>query len=225
MTVKDLLRPLPGMQQISLLRQRLRFTGSALYWERNYANGGTSGDGSYGTLAHAKADFLNAFVRAHGVQSVTEFGCGDGNQLSLAMYPRYAGMDVSPAAIDLCKSRFATDLAKSFFLYDGARFVDRAGLFDADLALSLDVVYHLVEDSVFETYMSHVFAAGRTYVVVYATNSDMKGTAPHVRHRHFTPWVEEKFPQWRLMQLIRGPNSGVGRADFFVYERIATNGR
>ena len=225
MIVKDLLRPVPGVKQLSLLRQRLRFTGSANYWERNYANGGTSGDGSYGTFAHAKANFLNAFIREHGVRSVTEFGCGDGHQLSLAVYPRYVGLDVSPAAIDLCTRRFAADSTKSFFLYDGERFVDRAGLFNADLVLSLDVVYHLVEDSVFETYMTHLFASSRMYVVVYATNSEVSGTAPHVRHRKFTPLVEERFPQWRLTQLARGPKPGMGRADFFVYERLVLDDR
>ncbi|TAT59972.1 hypothetical protein EGM92_29840 [Enterobacter cloacae] len=30
-----------------------------------------------------------------------EFGCGDGNQLSLADYPRYTGFDISDHAIQL----------------------------------------------------------------------------------------------------------------------------
>lgn len=222
MTAKNLLRPLPGVKRLSLLRERLSFTGSAQYWERNYARGWTSGDGSYGALAHGKADFLNAFVRERHIRSVMEFGCGDGNQLSLAEYPRYVGMDISQTAIDLCKLRFRDDPTKSFFLYDGARFVDRAGLFTADLALSLDVVFHLVEDLVFETYMAHLFAAGQLYVVVYSTNSSIGGTAPHVRHRQFTSWVEDNCPQWRLEQLVEGPNSDVGRADFFVYRRLTS---
>ena len=89
-----------------------------------------------------------------------EFGCGDGNQLSLAEYPSYIGLDVSRTAIGLCQRRFSGDPAKSFFLYDGTCFTDRAGVFAADLALSLDVVYHLTEDAVFETYLRHLFAAG-----------------------------------------------------------------
>ncbi len=222
MTIKELLRPLPGAKQISLLRQRLSFNGSAQYWERRYADGRTSGDGSYGTLAQAKAEFLNLFVRTHGIKSVTEFGCGDGHQLSLAAYPRYVGLDVSPAAIDLCQRRFGDDPTKSFFLYDGARFIDRANLFGAELALSLDVIYHLVEDAVFEKYMTHLFAAGKAYVIIYATNAVISGTAPHVRHREFSTWVEENCPRWRLKHVERGPDPGVGRADFFVYERLSS---
>jgi hypothetical protein len=222
MTAKNLLRPLPGVKRISRLRQQLSFGSSAHYWEQNYAHGGTSGSGSYGSLAHAKAEFLNGFVREHDIKSVAEFGCGDGNQLALADYPCYIGLDVSRTAIGLCKRRFADDLDKSFFVYDGDCFVDRKGLFAADLALSLDVVYHLIEDSVFTTYMTNLFAVGQLYVIIYSTNADMGRTAPHVRHRHFISWVEGNCPDWRLAQLRRGPNPDIGRADFFVFERVAT---
>jgi hypothetical protein len=221
MTVKDLLRPLPGVRRASLLRQQLGFNGSARYWEQHYRSGGTSGGGSYGALGRAKADFLNTFVREHGVRSVTEFGCGDGQLLSLASYPDYVGLDVSREAIRRCQRRFADDPAKSFFWYDGSCFTDRAGVFKADLALSLDVVYHLVEDAVFETYMRHLFAAGGRYVMVYSTNTVIPDTGPHVRHRQFTAWAEENCASWQLAQVTQGPDSGAGRADFFVYERAS----
>ena len=217
--IKDLVRPLPGVRRLSLIRQRLGFVGSADFWDRRYALGGTSGGGSYGSLGEAKAAFLNAFVRERGVRSVVEFGCGDGNQLALADYPCYIGLDVSAAAIRLCKSRFADDLTKSFFLYDGECFVDHARLFVAELAISLDVVYHLVEDSVFDAYMRHLFEASDRYVIIYATNNEIPDTAPHVRHRSFTSWVGQKYLNWRLVNVLPGPNSGVARADFFVYEK------
>jgi hypothetical protein len=219
MTVKDLIRPIPGVRQLSLLRQRVAFTGSAAWWERAYKHGGTSGPGSYGELARGKAEFLNEFVRSKGVESVIEFGCGDGNQLSLAHYPRYIGLDVSRAAVRLCVRRFADDPDKSFFLYDGSCFVDRAGLFKSDLALSLDVVYHLVEDSIFETYMTHLFDAANRYVVVYATNGVIRDDAPHVLHRRFSSWVDTNRLSWELTQVAVGPASGPRRADFFIYER------
>jgi len=219
MAVRDIIRPIPGVRQLSLLRQRLDFTGSADFWERRYARGGTSGQGSYGALAHGKADFLNAFVRSNSVQSVIEFGCGDGNQLSLAKYPNYFGLDVSRSAIELCKRRFADDVSKSFFLYDSPCFIDRAGLFKADLTLSLDVIYHLVEDPVFEMYMRHLFGASNHYVIVYATNEDIRTDAPHVRHRRFSSWIDKNCPQWRLKEVTDGPGSGPRRADFFVYEQ------
>ena len=148
MTIKELIRPLPGMRRISLLRQQMAYSDSTHFWEGNYAQGRTSGNGSYGALAEGKSRYLNALVREQAVRSVIEFGCGDGNQLSIAEYPSYIGLDVSRTAIGLCQRRFNGDLAKSFFLYDGACFTDQAGIFTADLALSLDVLYHLTEDAV-----------------------------------------------------------------------------
>jgi SAM-dependent methyltransferase len=219
MSIRELVRPLPGMRQISLLRQRMAFGDSARFWEENYSKGRTSGNGSYGALAEGKSRFLNNLVQERAVGSVIEFGCGDGNQLSLAEYPRYTGLDVSRTAVGLCQSRFAADTTKSFFLYDGACFTDRSGIFTADLALSLDVVYHLIEDRVFETYLGHLFAAGQRLVVIYSTNTEIGGTAPHVRHRHFTHWVEAHCPQWRLIGITGGPGTEPARADFFISER------
>lgn len=220
MIIKDLVRSVPGVRRLSLLCQWLRFTDSASYWETNYNRGGTSGEGSNGSLAAAKAEFLNAFVREKGLQSVIELGCGDGNQLSLAEHPCYVGLDVSAAAIGMCKRRFADDPTTSFYLYDSVSFVGRANLFAADLAISLEVIYHLVGDPVYHAYMHHLFAAGQRYVVVYSTNMEMRRTASHVRLRRFTPWVEENCQQWRLVQVTLGPNKEPGRADFFLYEHL-----
>ena len=220
MSVKDAIRPIPGVRQISLFRQRINFRGSADHWESTYSQGGTSGDGSYGNLARGKADFINTFTHRHSIASVIEFGCGDGNQLALCEYPLYVGLDVSPTAVVLCNNRFVNDSTKSFFCYDPDRFSDRAGWLRADMAISLDVVYHLIEDTVFETYMRHLFAAGKRYVIVYSTDTVMSNTAPHVRHRKFTAWVDAQCPEWRLVDVTPGPNTGPGRADFFVYEHV-----
>jgi SAM-dependent methyltransferase len=221
MKLKDEAIPLPVKRWLQVLRwQTLR--SSASYWESNYARGLTSGPGSYGALGEAKAAFLNAFVREHAVRSVVEFGCGDGHQLAMAEYPRYIGLDVSPTAIGHCKRLFASDPAKSFFRYDGNCFIDRAGVFAADLVISLDVIYHLVEDSVFESYMTHLFSTSQTFVIIYSTNGIIPDTPPSIRHRHFTPWVDSSFPEWRLMQVTKGTDTGPGRADFFVYERLPT---
>jgi SAM-dependent methyltransferase len=222
MSAKALIRPLPGARQLSLFRQRLSFRGSAPHWERNYARGWTSGDGSYGAFGEAKADFLNTFVGEHAVQSVVELGCGDGNQLSMANYPRYLGLDVSPTAIELCTRRFAGDPAKSFLLYDGVHFTDNARFITADLALSLDVVYHLIEEPVFEIYMTHLFRASQRFVIIYSTNGILKDTAPHVRHRVFSTWVDRNCPEWRLASVTPGPGTGPSRADYFVYETLAS---
>lgn len=43
-----------------------------------------------------------------------EFGCGDGNQLSLLQVPGYTGVDVSRSAVEKCRSKFKDDSTKKF---------------------------------------------------------------------------------------------------------------
>src|SRR5690348_2935489 len=83
------------------IRRRF-FPGSERYWESRYAKGGTSGAGSYGAEAQWKADVVNSWVAGHNITSVIDWGCGDGNQLTLARYPKYLGIDRSHNAIRKC---------------------------------------------------------------------------------------------------------------------------
>lgn len=203
------------------------FPGSREYWEGRYDSGGTSGLGAYGQFAEFKAEVINSFVRDHKVSSVVEFGCGDGNQLALAHYPNYIGLDVSRTAIMLCKERFKDDKTKSFFLYDSECFVDIHSVFRSELSLSLDVIYHLVEDRIFELYLNHLFSAAEKFVIIYSSDTDDNPSylEPQIRNRCFSKWVEKNFPQWNLKQRI--PNKyplvseqGIGSfADFFIYEK------
>lgn len=204
-----------------ILREMRRFEGSAKYWDARYARGGASGVGSVGKFAEFKAEVLNGFVQREHVQSVIEFGCGDGSQLSLAHYPHYVGFDVSPTAVEMCRRKFAGDTTKEFLLLGDYR--DH----HADLTLSLDVIYHLVEDEVFDAHMRTLFDASRRWVIVYASNRDHtdRTEAKHVRHRQFTRWVEANRPDWKLRETIKNryPYAGDYRlgsfADFFVFQR------
>lgn len=193
---------------------------SEAYWESRYKTGGTSGAGSYGRLAQFKAEVLNQFVESHEIQSVIEFGCGDGNQLSLARYPCYLGIDVSKSAVLHCRERFAGDRSKEFALasdYTGEK---------AELALSLDVVFHLTEDRVFVAYMERLFNASARFVVVYSSDVEpMETTEPfgHFRHRNFSRWVAENKNDWELIRKIPNRYPYIDNeetesvSDFFVY--------
>lgn len=218
--LRRIAKRLPGLpwivRQYRVQKWRREFPGSVEYWEERYLQGGTSGAGSYGALAHFKADVLNAFVAENGIRSVIELGCGDGSQLTLASYPDYLGLDVSPTAVQLCRSRFASDSTKRFSTleeYDGAV---------AELALSLDVIYHLVEDEAFESHMSRLFRASTMYVAIYASNHDERAAA-HVRHRQFSRWIDNHASTWTLIEHIENPLRGdSGRevpSDFWLYRR------
>src|SRR5262245_35280817 len=142
------------------------FQGTRKYWQDRYAGGGDSGVGSYGKFAEFKAGIINGFVRDNDIRSIIEFGCGDGNQLQSALYEAYLGLDVSIHAITSCRKKFEFDRSKSFLLID-----DYAGE-TAPLGLSLDVIYHLVEDDVFDKYMRLLFDASTEYVIIYSSNTD-----------------------------------------------------
>lgn len=192
---------------------------AAHYWERRYRSGWTSGSGSAGELARYKADFLNAFVASHGVQTVAEFGCGDGSQLELSRYPRYVGFDVARRAIEMCSERFGEDASKSFLLYDPRAAQNLAGVLRVDLTLSLDVVYHLLEDDVYAAHLRDVFSISRRFAIVYSSDREEKVLAPHVRHRAFVRDVERDYPEFRLVERLENPHAGDTFAQFHVFER------
>ncbi|CAM5216466.1 hypothetical protein CDEF62S_00163 [Castellaniella defragrans] len=197
------------------------FPGSSSYWDKRYSLGGNSGDGSYGKLATFKADILNEFVQRMGVQSVIEYGCGDGNQLRYSHYPSYLGFDVSAKALSLCKTKFSNDSTKSFMLMSDYR------METADLTLSLDVIYHLVEDDVFEKYMCRLLDSSKKFVIIYSSNSNEMSSVAHIRHRKFTDWIRENRSEWKLKEEIKNKyppakNTAEGSfANFYIFSRIA----
>lgn len=214
-------------QYINSIRQRIRFQGSRNYWETRYMKRETSGRGSYGKLAVFKANTINDFVANHNIESVIEFGVGDGSQLSLFTFKRYIGLDISTTAIQMCIEKFEHDKDKSFFLYDNKCFHDNAGIFQHEAALSLDVIYHLVEDDVFETYMQHLFICATRYVIIYSSNIELRQSTPHVKHRKFTDWITQNALEWKLLHIVENIHPPDGEqnisegslANFYIFEK------
>jgi SAM-dependent methyltransferase len=210
-----------GRFKRAFLRFRYRnspFPGSTEYWERRYATGGTSGDGSYGDLAVFKAQVINDFVTTQRVGGVMELGCGDGNQLGLLEIPQYLGLDISETAVELCKKKFTGDETKTFRHYSPG---DYRGESLAKLALSLDIIFHLVEDEIFHTYMTHLFQMASDWVIIYSSNSEEPfgdGTV-HCRNRKFTTWVEENADGWQFVKKIDNVYPEQSVADFYIYKK------
>lgn len=188
------------------------FSGSKNYWESRYRSGDNSGSGSYGKLALFKAKIINDFVKANKIKSVVEFGCGDGNQLALFKIPSYIGLDVSKTAVDNCINNFSFDKTKSFFIYDSSTF-------KADLTLSLDVIFHLVEDKTFEKYMNHLFSSAKKYVIIYSSNEN-SGQEYHIKHRKFTDWVKKNASDWKLVGKINNKYPQLSFSKFYIFQRI-----
>ena len=192
---------------------------SAKYWENRYKNQGNSGAGSYGVLAEFKADVINNFIKEHNINNVIEFGCGDGNQLELFKIHNYTGFDVSDTILDYCKRKFR--LNKDYKFKNMTEYADER----AELTLSLDVIYHLIENNVYEEYMNRLFDSSDKYVIIYASNKNEEHYV-HVKHRKFTNWVERNKEDWKLIKVI--PNKypynpdkpdETSFADFYIFER------
>jgi len=189
------------------------------YWENRYRENGNSGAGSYRHFAEFKAKTINNFVDEENIISVLELGCGDGNQLKLAKYKKYIGFDVSKKSITFCKDIFKNDASKEF------RLMDSYSNEKCQLALSLDVIYHLVEDEVFHNYMKTLFSAAEKFVIIYSSNTDDQSltSAIHVRHRKFTLWVESNCPDWKLLKHLpnkypyNGDTTKTSFADFYFF--------
>jgi protein O-GlcNAc transferase len=198
------------------------FRSSSQYWEDRYSSGGNSGMGSYGRQAEFKAKVLNRFVNDHQVRTVLEFGCGDGAQLELTDYPNYVGVDVSTRAVELCRTKFGNDGSKRFLVASDAE-VD--GLW-AEMTLSLDVIYHLVEDEVYAQYMTRLASAATRFIAIYSDDSDEVSPARHVRHRLFTEWMSNNAQSWELFERVNNPYQqdpdelgDTWWADFYFYRK------
>lgn len=175
-------------------------TGSASYWQSRYRAGGTSGAGSAGRLLVWKAAFINGFIAANGIGDVLDLGCGDGALAARIKVACYRGTDVAADA-----------LARTAAARDGTGAVRLVPWYamgrekPADLALSFDVIFHLVEDRTYGLYMRRLFAAARRFILVYSSNLDRAWPAPHVRHRRFTDAIPAIDPTWRVAAHVPNP--------------------
>jgi len=206
-------------------KKKVKFN-SQNYWENRYKTRGNSGAGSYSNLAEFKAEIINEFVSKNSIDFVVEWGSGDGNQLSLMKFKKYLGFDVSATAVNLCKEKFKNDTTKNFVWSGGRGFKNNV---KGDLALSLDVIFHLIEDEVFNSYMHQLFDSSKKFVIIYSCN-DVKFNNKKVVHvlcRNFTDWIKQNKKDWKLIQFIKNRfpyrkenQKHTSFSDFYIYEKI-----
>jgi len=221
--MKEMIRKIPIIGFIArniyrLFNKRKPFPGSEDYWIQRYNSGGNSGVGSYSKLAKFKAEIINNFVKDNNVTTIIEYGCGDGNQLKLAEYSSYIGYDVSPKAIALCRDIFQDDKTKNFKLMTEYRGET------AQLTISLDVIYHLIEDDIYYSYMERLFNSSEQFVIIYSSNYDEEQKY-HEKRRQFSKWVVINKSQWKMIHHVpnrfpyNGNNEEGSLADFYIYEK------
>ena len=147
------------------------------------------------------------------------------DQLLLMQYPSYVGTDISPKAIEICREKFSDDNTKKFYTTED--FIDAPIFENFDMSISLDVIYHLIENSVFRKYMKNLFRFGRKFVCIYSSNTNENyHSDSHVRHRSFLKYVNRNFREWKLIDHIKNkhpyneqnPNF-TSFADFYFFEK------
>lgn len=142
------------------------------YWNDRYKSGGNSGLGSYGDYAKHKADVINGIISKYKIETISDFGCGDGNQISLMSgYTNYSGFDISEYVIDSCRERFK-GMPMAFYS-------DILKLPSADLCLSLDVLYHILDEKDYILYLEQLFTKSNKYVLIFSSNHDRKTLIPN----------------------------------------------
>lgn len=184
------------------------------YWEKRYAKGGNSGAGSYGQEALYKAGYINEIIKKYKIQTIQEYGSGDGHNMSLYKgYLRYCGYDVSPTAIELCRANPLIDHHKTYFTMDMNR-LD----FNADLALCLDVLFHQVEDRDYLELLKLIFEVGNhMYICLYTTIHVGDKVSEHLKQRPVKDDIERLYPQWKLIHQDQYNNSE--KKNFLLYGR------
>ncbi len=179
------------------------------YWERRYRAGKRgSGPGSRGLEAQQKAAYINRLIVRHHVNRVIDWGCGDGIVASLIASRRYIGLEVSERALAMCRERVLLP-RRHWVHFDGIR---APKLPPADMALSLDVIFHLTDDKLYRAHLRQLFRSA-PLVVVHSSDWDEPGES-HVLHRQFTKDVPKG---WRCVAKPEVEHA-IG---FYVFEKVA----
>tara|TARA_R110002072_G_scaffold4788_8_gene33413 strand:- start:8 stop:583 length:576 start_codon:yes stop_codon:yes gene_type:complete len=183
-------------------------------WDNRYKNNGNSGNGSYGLLAEFKAEIINNFIYENNIHDIIELGCGDGNQCSLFKIEHYLGLDISPAIINYCKNKFKNNSKYNFEIYNN----DYLNNKKYELSLSLDVIYHILDDNEYKKYMKDLFNFSNKYVIIYSNN--YKGhKVGHMYTKNFTKDIEKWFNNYKIKQIIKQKYPQQSSADFYIYEK------
>lgn len=190
------------------------------YWNTRYLEGGNSGAGSTGRLNSFKAEYLESVIQKYQIQSILDFGCGQGAILDFIKIDEFLGYDISSSVVEALKDKYRFDSKKTFTNA-------LSELSPKDLVLSFDVIFHLVENSEYEEYIWQIFEFAKEFVLIYSSNSDRTdpeyATAPHVRHRIFLQDVPRNF---QLIEMQKGkypydgdsPNT-TSWSDFYLFKR------
>ena len=159
-----------------------------MYWIfsiliNRYIENSNSWKWSYWENAIFKANFINNFIKENNIKTVTEFWCGDWNNLELYKIENYEGLDVSEKAINICKEKFKEDKTKQFSILTDWEY-------KAELTLSLDVTYHIFPKIEWKKYINKVINSATKFAIFY-NFPKWTANAPHINDYNFEEYLKE----------------------------------
>ena len=178
------------------------------YWQKRYMQGGTSGQGSYGESAQWKAKIVNSVVQRHEIVSVLEFGCGDGNQLSLYDFKTYTGLDVSAEAVKKCQKIYSDVAGFEFHqLSPGQQTI----IPNHDLVICIEVLMHITDESDFVWTLDSLFSNGARFVLICTPMLLHPGVrlGPHEKHRNMTYYFLKYIDKYDIVDFWLHPSVSV----------------
>lgn len=176
------------------------------YWDDRWVNGPEC-PGSVGDQAMSKAAWLNSVIYDLDVRSLVDWGCGDGSQAALVNVGMYVGVEVAPSAWEAASVALATrDNCCIVLAPPGQSITIRA-----DMAVSMDVVFHLTADHEYEEWLARVFGSATKFVAVHGTDYESVPNG-HMRHHEVT---RDAPPDWTLREGERRATAPT----WFLWER------
>lgn len=162
------------------------------YWKTRYGRGASSGGGSRGDEATAKAALIDRVIDEVHPASVLDYGCGDGYVSGLMTRRVEHWVDYDPNV--------------------EGKAIQPVGLFD--LVLSFDVLFHLPGDEEYRAYMQALFTYASRHVLVWSTNYDNARGHHHVLDR---AWLADMPSNWYVKWAI--PETGFERKGAWLLEK------
>lgn len=190
------------------------------YWENRYATGGDSGAGTKGDLLSWKASVVNRLIAGNGLRSGFELGSGDGNFASSLNLEKYVGYDISESAVRLANEKFVNPEFKTSTRQPGfwRKF---------DITMSIDVIYHIVEERDFTEHMTKLFSSSTKFVVIYSYPAPPSREIPkHIKFNDFVKWAKRHATDWQLHEHL--PNKfpfdvnnqkTTSESEFFIFKK------
>ncbi|MDP8246275.1 MAG: class I SAM-dependent methyltransferase [Candidatus Hinthialibacter antarcticus] len=182
------------------------------WWDSRYATGGNSGAGSYGANYMFKRDYINAVVRRFEVKSVIDLGCGDGYQIKEIDVEAYQGVDISASVVNRCRKLYENQPAFSFNVYDEIE-MERY-----DLAMSLDVLYHVVEPDQYGLYLNRLVSHSGL-ILIYANATPRSDNTAHMLFRDHIAEIQKRAVSARIIEKVMNPL--IPNVGFILFEITA----